>query len=180
MAIGATVRRFEIELSDMDRGVYETLSLKVAQHPSESGSYLITRLVAFSLEYEEGLSFTQGLSTSGVPPIEVRDLTGRLVAWIDVGTPEPNRLHKASKAADRTAVYCHKDPTAWLQRLASERVHDAQAISLYAVHPAVISTIANGLDRRNTWALSRMEGVVYLEANGDSHTLSVEHLEWPV
>ena len=42
MALTATVHNFDIQLSDVDRGVYESLSLRVARHPSETEEYLLT------------------------------------------------------------------------------------------------------------------------------------------
>jgi uncharacterized protein YaeQ len=107
MALGATIYTFAIELADSDRAVYETLNLRVAQHPSETADYLLTRVVAYCLEYAEGIAFSKGLSDPDDPAIAVRDLTGALQTWIDIGLPEPERLHRASKAAPRVAVYSH-------------------------------------------------------------------------
>src|SRR5262245_25460311 len=106
--MSATAHTFDVELSDVDRGVYESLSLRTARHPSESEQYLVARVLAYALEYTPGIAFTQGLFASDEPAVWVRDLTDQLVAWIEVGTPDPARLHKASKAAERVAVYCHK------------------------------------------------------------------------
>ena len=64
MALSATVYHIQIELSDVDRGVYESLDLRVARHPSESMPYLLTRVIAYALLFEEGIAFTKGLSTS--------------------------------------------------------------------------------------------------------------------
>ena len=50
MALQATVHVFRVSLADSDRGVYETLELRVARHPSESAEYLVTRLLAYCLE----------------------------------------------------------------------------------------------------------------------------------
>ena len=109
MALTATIHHFTIRLSDVDRGVYETLELKAAKHPSESDEYLVTRVLA-CLEYAEGIAFSRGLAEPDEPPIAVRDLTGALKAWIEIGSPDAARLHKAAKAAPRVAVYTHKDP----------------------------------------------------------------------
>src|ERR1019366_5481520 len=62
MALSATVYVFTVRLADADRGVYETLNLRVAQHPSESPEYLITRVLGFCLEYTEGIAFSKGRS----------------------------------------------------------------------------------------------------------------------
>ena len=62
MALSATVHTFEIELADVDRGVYESLSLKVARHPSETEDFLLTRVLAYCLEYADGIAFSRGLA----------------------------------------------------------------------------------------------------------------------
>ena len=88
MAIGSTVFNFDIDLADSDRGVYETLALRVARHPSESEDYLVARVLAYCHEYQDGIEFSRGgLSDPDEPPLAIRDLTGALRAWIDIGTP---------------------------------------------------------------------------------------------
>jgi uncharacterized protein YaeQ len=104
---------FEIELSDVDRGVYETLSLRAAQHPSESLDYLATRVLAYCFEFTEGLAvlpWPRGAGRAG--PARPRPDRQRC-GWIEIGLPEPARLHRASKASHlRVAVYAHRDPVA--------------------------------------------------------------------
>jgi uncharacterized protein YaeQ len=148
MALSATVYHFEIALSDSDRGVYESLSFRVAQHPSETGEYLATRVLAYCLEYTRGLNFSKGLSEPDVPALTVHDLTGVLTSWIEVGLPEPARLHKAAKACPRVVVYAHRDVSAWLPRLAGESIHRAGAIEIYAVDLPLIAAFAAQLTRR--------------------------------
>jgi uncharacterized protein YaeQ len=115
MALTATIYNFDIELADTDRRVYETLALRLARHPSESEEYLVARLLAYLLEFAEGIEFSRGVSDPEEPTIAVRDLTGAIKTWIDIGTPDASRLHKASKVAGRVAVYTHKDPTQFLK-----------------------------------------------------------------
>ncbi len=179
MALSSTVLSFDIELSDIDRAVYESLSLKVAQHPSESEPYLATRVLAFALEYGEGVEFTSGLAVTDQPPVWQRDLTGRLLAWVDVGTPSATRLHKASKGADRVAVYCHKRPEPWLRTLAGNTVHNADQVAMLALDPATIAAIGDTLGRRNRWQLTRTEGTVYLDTDDQSYLLPLTRLAWP-
>src|SRR2546423_11211318 len=102
MALSATVYHIQIELSDVDRGVYESLDLRIARHPSESMAYLLTRTIAYALLYEEGLAFSKGgLSSTEEAPLSVRDLQGNLRAWIEIGTPSADRLHNASETTPR-------------------------------------------------------------------------------
>lgn len=158
MALTSTVYTCEIDLADHDRQVYDTLSLRVARHPSESEDYLWTRLLAYAVEFVDGIAFSRGgLSDPDEPAIAVRDLTGGIRAWIEVGLPEAERLHRAMKAAPRVAVYTHRDPAPWLKRLAGERIHRSDALELYEFDRGLISALAAHLDRRLAFALSISE-----------------------
>src|SRR3954464_9186642 len=128
MALSSTVYNFDVQLSDVDRGVYETLALRVARHPSETEEYLLTRVLAYCLEYAEGIEFSQGLAEPEEPALAVRDLTGARRAWIEVGAPDAARLHRASKATPRVAVYTHHDAERYWGSLAGERIHRAASI----------------------------------------------------
>ena len=154
MALTATIYNFEIDLADSDRGVYESLALRVARHPSESEEYLVTRVLAYALEYAEGIEFSRGISDPDEPTISVRDLTGGLKAWIEIGTPDAARLHKASKASPRVAVYTHKDPGQLAARLAGERIHRAEQVELWAIDRALVAQLVGRLDRRMSFSLS--------------------------
>lgn len=162
MAQTATVYLFDIQLSDMDREVYELLALRVARQPSETEPYLLTRVLAYCLEYVEGLAFSRGLAEPDEPALSVRDLTGALRVWIDIGAPDAARLHKASKAAPRVAVYTHKDPAPLLRQLAEASIHRAEALEIYAVDRALLTELAARLERRMTFALAVSDGHLYL------------------
>src|ERR1044072_1154673 len=128
MAQQATIYNFDIELADSDRGVYESLALRVARHPSESEDHLIARILAYVLEFVDGLAVSRGISEPDEPAIFVRDVTGAIHTWVDIGTPDAARLHKPSKAASRVVVYTHKDPRQFLYRLAGEKIHRADKL----------------------------------------------------
>src|SRR6187455_1770661 len=148
MALGATVYNFDIDLADSDRGVYETLALRVARHPSESDEYLVARVLAYCAEYTEGIAFSSGgLSDPDEPPLGVRDLTGTLRTWIDIGTPDAARLHRAGKLAARVAVYVHKDPAQWLRSLEGARIHRAGEMEIWALDRALVAALAARLER---------------------------------
>ena len=148
MSLAATVYTFDIQLAHVDRGVYETLALRLARHPSESEEYLIARVLAYCLEYTEGIAFSKGLAEPDEPAISVRDLTGVMRAWIDVGMPDGARLHKASKAVPRVAVYTHKDPAQLLRQLEGARIHRVEALELYAIDRELVAALVARLDRR--------------------------------
>ena len=172
MALTATIYTFSIRLSDVDRGVYETLALKVARHPSESEEYLVTRVLAYCLEFAEGIAFSRGISAPDEPALSVRDLTGALKVWIDIGSPDAARLHKAAKAAPRVAVYTHRDPAKLKLQLAGERIHRAEALELYAIDRELVAGLVQRLERRMSFDLSVTDRHLFLSIGDD--TLSGE------
>jgi uncharacterized protein YaeQ len=177
LALGATIYHFAIQLSHVDRGVYEALALKVARHPSESADHLVTRVLAYCLEATEGLAFSRGgLSDPDEPALAVRDLTGELRAWIDIGAPDAARLHKAAKAAPRVAVYTHKAPAALLRSLEGQRIHRAEAIELYAFDRELIDGLVARLERRMQFDLSVSDAHLFVSLGGVTLSGEVKRL----
>jgi len=168
LALGATIYTFDIDLADADRNVYESLNLRVAQHPSETPDYLLTRVLAYCLEFAEGISFSKGLSDPDEPAILVRDLTGVLTTWVDIGLLEPERLHRASKAAPRVAVYTHKDPAQWAERIRAAKIHRADKLEAFAFDRAWLASLVARLERRMKFSLARSEGEIYLGLGNDT------------
>lgn len=177
MALTATIYNFDVQLNDVDRGVYESLVIRAARQPSETEEYLATRVLAYCLEYTEGIAFTKGLAEGDVPAIEVRDLTGALRSWIEVGSPDAERLHKASKASPRVAVYTYKDPATLSRQLAGERIHRAEALEIYAFDPEFIAAFVERLDRRTAFDLAVMDRHLYLTIAGATLEAVVKPVE---
>ncbi|MEH6639687.1 MAG: YaeQ family protein [Porticoccaceae bacterium] len=105
MALKPTIYKLNIALSDLDRNVYEALSLTVAQHPSETLERMMVRVLAFCINAEEHLVFTKGLSAIDAPDIWVHTLDGQLDLWLDVGEPAADRIKKATRLARSVKVY---------------------------------------------------------------------------
>jgi len=173
VGLSSTIYNFEIELSDSDRGVYESLALRVACHPSESAEFLVTRVLAYCLEFTGGLAFGKGLSEPDEPALAVRDLTGVLRTWIDVGFPDARRLHKAAKVAERVVVYTHRDPAALLAKLAGEKIHRAHALELRSLDRDLIARLAAGLQRRTAFTLAVAGEQLYLTLGDELLTAAV-------
>ncbi|WP_394836939.1 YaeQ family protein [Pendulispora rubella] len=165
MALTATVHRVEVALSDVDRSVYESLDLRMARHPSESMRYMLTRLFAYALSYEEGIAFSKGgLSSTDEPPVAVHDPTGILLAWIDVGAPSAERLHKASKAAKRVALYTHTELNLLRRDVAKKEIHRAADIEVWRLEPSFLDGLEASIERHTQWELVRNEGQLYVTA----------------
>lgn len=152
------------------------MTLRVARHPSESEEYLVARLIAYLLEYAEGIEFSRGVSSPDEPTIAIRDLTGALRTWIDIGTPDAERLHKASKIARRVAVYTHKDPTQFLKQLAGRKIHNAEALELYAIDRALVGALVARLERRVAFTASVSGGELYVAIGSGQFTGSIVRL----
>ena len=169
MALGSTVHVFDVRLADADRAVYETLSLRLARHPSESAEFLVVRLLACCLEWCEGLAFSKGgLSDPDEPALTVRDLTGVLRGWIEVGTPDAARLHKAAKASPRVRVYPHREVEPWLGRVAGERIHRGTDLAIRVLYRELIAALAARLERRMEFDLSVAEGTLYVSLGDET------------
>jgi uncharacterized protein YaeQ len=111
-----------------------------------------------------------------VPAIAVRDLTGAMKTWIDIGTPDAPRLHKASKTAARVVVYTHKDPAQFLKQLAGERIHNSEALELYAFDRAMVAALVARLERRVAFSLAVTDQELYLSIGADNLTGTVQRL----
>ncbi len=166
MATRATIHNVDVEISDVDRGVYESLALCLARQPSETAAYMVTRLLAYCLEYREGIAFTEGVAAGDQPAVLARDLTGRMTAWIEVGMPDADRLHRGAKAAERVAVYTQRDPERLVKQLAAAKIHRAAEIPIFAFDPGFVDTIAESIDRRSRISLSVTERQLYVELDG--------------
>jgi uncharacterized protein YaeQ len=160
LAQTATIYNVTIDLADLDRGVFETLDLRVARHPSETAEYMLVRLLAYCVEYQEGIALTEGLSSGDEPALVVRDLTGRVTAWIEVGLPDAARLHRGSKLAGRAAVYTHRDARQLLSQLSGAKIHRAGDIPIRAFDRPAIEEAAALIERRASLAVSISGGEV--------------------
>jgi len=174
MALTSTMYNLEIALAHVDRGVYEALSLRVPMHPSESPEYFVTRVLAYCLEFAEGIAFSRGLSDPDEPTLAVRDLTGALRSWIEIGAPDGARLHKASKASPRVAVYTHRDPVSLQRQLEGAKIHRSIDIEAYGIDRTLIAELASRLERRMRIELSVSDGMMYVVLGSDTLSGSVE------
>jgi len=167
--------RINIELADSDRGVYRPLQLRVARHPSESEEYFLCRVVAYCLEYTEGISFSNGLFEPDEPTIAVRDLTAcctRGSTW----RAGSGAAASGGKAAPRVAVYTHKDAALLAARLGSERIHRVEALELYALDRQWLASLAARLARRMEFSLTVADRHVYLSLGEETLSSVVERI----
>lgn len=159
MAAPTALFRFRIELADIDRDVYESLDFRVAQHPSETLPYLLTRVFAFALNAGQDLAFSaEGLSDPDVPCMSAPGARGGTALWIEVGNPSARKLHKASKASEKVKVYTYKNTDALMRDLEAEGVHNLSSINFFQFGSDFLNGLAKNLQKDNRWSLTSHDG----------------------
>lgn len=179
MAQNVTLYRFRLDVSDVDRGVYEQLDFRVAQHPSETLVYLLTRVLAYALNYDRDLQFSsEGLGNPDTPALSLTPPgNGGIELWIEIGNPSPRKLHKASKASQRVKVYTYKDPQLLIKECQSEHIHHADQIEIQSFNVEFLENLAREVQRDNRWSLLRHDNSLTITlADPAKAPLSVEIL----
>lgn len=175
MAHPSTLYRFRLQISDMDRGCYDALDFRVAMHPSESPHFLLTRVLAFALNWQDGLEFTPGgLSDPDEPAIRVPDPNGSPKLWIEIGNPSARKLHKAAKASPKVMVYTYKDADLLLKEMASADVYHAERIGIFALAPAFLNQLATWLGRDNSWSVMHDDGSLMVSQGEQSASIEIQ------
>ena len=176
MALPSIIHRTSIQISDIDRGIYESVQTTVARHPSETEERLVARLLAFAIFHEPELSFTKGLSASDEPDIWVKEPDDRVRLWVEVGLPESDRIIKASRHAARVALLaCGKAFSSWSQQHLP-RLERISNLTVVNVDQAFIATIAAQLDRSISWSITITEGSLYLAVGEVTHETAIRVL----
>ena len=118
MALKSTIIKTHLSLSDMDRHVYQTCSLTIAQHPSENEQRLMVRILAYALQYQEQLEFTKGLCADDEPEIWIKNYSDEIELWVELGLPDEKRLKKACNRAKQVVLYTYGENTQsiWWQK----------------------------------------------------------------
>ncbi len=107
MALKATIYKADLQIADMDRHYYADHALTIARHPSETDERMMARVLMYALNAQEGIAFTKGLFDVDEPEVWVKDLTGEIKLWIDIGQPDDARLRKACGRAGQVIVLCY-------------------------------------------------------------------------
>lgn len=162
MALPSTVYRAQIQLSHIDRGIYETIQATVARHPSETEERLVARLLALAIFYEPDLTFTKGLCATDEPDLWIVGPDGRCLLWVEVGLPEPDRIIKASRHGERVALLaCGRALANWDQQHLP-KLKKIDNLAIVSVDQSFIAILASRLERSINWSITITEGTMYL------------------
>jgi uncharacterized protein YaeQ len=176
MALQATTKRFQVQLSHVDAGVYATLDLRLAQQASESERFVFSRVLAFCYLYREDtqsvLNFSKGgISTPDEPAIARTSLDGRLLQWCEVGNPSAERLHKAMKSAPEVYLFTHHDVERVVAEISRAQVHRREELAIFVLETNLLDELSTAMSERGgTFDLTIAEGNIYITAGVSSIT----------
>lgn len=163
MALPSIIYRVTIQLSDLDRSIFETLQTTVARHPSETEERLVARLLAYTLFYEAGISFTKGICDGDQPDILTKSMDGRVSSWIEVGLPDPDRLIKAAKHAGQVSLLaCGNTLPVW-ERQNTGKLARIRNLTVISIDQVFIGKLVALLARSIQWSVTITEGTLYLQ-----------------
>jgi len=176
VALKATIFKAQLQVSDLDRNYYGEHALTLARHPSETDERMMVRMLAFALNAHEHLQFGKGLSDTEEPDLWQKDLTGRIVHWIDVGQPDEKRLLRASGKADRVTVYAYgRGSETWWDASAA-RLARAKNLAVWRVPPEASASVGKLAERTMALQFTAQEGQLWFSSAIASAQLELARL----
>lgn len=171
MALKATIYKAELTISDMDRGYYATHALALARHPSETEDRMMVRLVAFAMFAEERLEFGKGLWVDDEPDLWLRDLTGAVLRWIDIGQPDEKWVRKACGRADSVVLLSYgRAADIWWSGIAS-KLGRQDKLTVLNLEPEIAPALVAMCERGMRLQCTIQDGELWI-TNGE-HTVHI-------
>ncbi|PLX84683.1 MAG: hypothetical protein C0614_04935 [Desulfuromonas sp.] len=180
MALPSTIFKVLLSISDIDRGYYADHGLTLARHPSETDERMMMRLVAFIFHADEQLSFTRGLCVDQEPDLWLKDLTGEISLWIEVGLPDERRIRKACSKAKQVVVYAYGGRAVdqwWLKNESDFARHNN--LWVLALDPETCSALAGQARRSMEFVCTLQDGSAWLHGADTELCLSPKQLKSP-
>jgi uncharacterized protein YaeQ len=174
MALPSTIYRVTIQLSDIDRGVYESLQTTVARHPSETEERLVARLLAYTLFYDEQLLFTKGVSAGDEPDLWAKGPDGRVLLWIEVGLPDAERVIKASRHAARVVLVAGGKALPNWEQQQLPKLEGVSNLTVISFDQVCISRLVTKLDRSINWSITITDGNLYLDVGNETFEMRLQ------
>lgn len=173
MALGATVYKATLDISDLDRGYYATHVLTVARHPSETEERLMLRILAFSSLAGEHLEFGRGLSTEGEPALWEIDDTGTIERWVEVGCPDVRQVRRAAGRSNHVTILAYDEDRMgpWWQNVAGE-FSKINKLSVLAVSDSEVAALTTLCSRNMRFAVTIQDGTVWV--NGEQTNVQID------
>ncbi len=175
MAQPSTTYKIDLNLTDIDRSIYESLRFTVAKHPSETEERLAARLIAYCLFYHEQLAFGRGLSDVDEPALWEKSLDDRVLHWIEVGQPDAERITWCSRRAERFTLLAYGNLRVWQGRVL-EPLRALKNIHVLAVDQEALANLAQDLPRALSWSVMISDGELFVTDERGQHEIPLQWL----
>ncbi|ACH39338.1 protein of unknown function YaeQ [Citrifermentans bemidjiense Bem] len=179
MALPSTIYRASVQLSDLDRQIYEQLQTTIAQHPSETAERLLARLLAYALCFREELVFTKGVGSGDEPDLWSKGPDGRVQLWVEVGLPDPEKLAKSCRHVERAILFAFGSGlNRWLPQH-QVKLASIPNLTVVALDFGFLSQLATDLQRVISWSLTVTEGNLYLTVGDQTLESALQQVSGP-
>ena len=175
MALQATPYKVELNLTDIDRSIYENLRFTVAKHPSETEERLAVRLIAYALFYHEQLAFGRGLSDVAEPALWEKSLDDRVLHWIEVGQPDADRITWCSRRTEKFSLVAYGNLRVW-QTKVLDTVRSLKNINVVGIEQEALADLARDLPRSISWSVMISDGELFVTDERGQHEIRLEWL----
>jgi len=174
MALPSTIYRLNLQLSDIDRSVYESIQITVARHPSETEERLVARLLAYALFHEEELQFTKGICVGEEPDLWAKTPDDRVLTWIEVGLPEAERLLKAARHSGQVCLLACGNALPNWEKQQFPKLAPVSNLTIVTLDQDFLKRLILFLERNITWEITITERTLYLQIAGESLETSLQ------
>jgi len=175
MALQATPYKVDLNITDIDRGVYQDMRFTVARHPSETEERLAVRLIAYGLWYAEGLGFGRGLSDVDEPALWEKSLDDRVLHWIEVGQPDAERITWCSRRCERFSLLAYGNLRVWQEKILPG-VRNLKNVNVAALGQEALAELSTDLPRSISWSLMISDGELFVSDERGQHAIPLEWL----
>jgi uncharacterized protein YaeQ len=179
MALKSTIFKADLQIADMDRQYYDGHMLTIARHPSETDERMMVRILAFVLHASEALTFGKGISADDEPDVWLKDLTGAIDLWIEVGQPDEKRILKACGRSNHVIIYCYSSMSnIWWNQIAN-KVDRAKNLSVLNLPAATSQALAKLAQRNMQLQCTIQDAQVWINGDGESLLIDLQTLKVP-
>ena len=177
MALPSTPYKIDLNLSDLDRELYQNLRFTVSRHPSETAERLVVRLLAYALWYKPRLSFGKGLSDVDEPALGEKSLDDRLLHWIEIGQPDAERITWCARRCGRFSLMTYGSLRTY-QSKALEAIKPLKNVHIVALNSEQLVQLSNHVSRSISWSLMISDGTLFVtDESEQQHEIALQWLQ---
>ena len=173
MALPSIRHEYKVALADLERDHHAELTVVAARHPSETAEHLVLRVLGFCLLHRDGLVFGPGLSDGEAADLVARD-GGRLTLWGECGAIEATKLRRVVQQNSDAEVHVvlgderrRRELREGLQAL-PHGLKGQERVTVWRLDPELVTTLARHDGRRQRWSITRVDGHLYVDVDGES------------